>query len=145
MTEKIKNIVPSKEIKKAAIGLLLSLGMTYCIIFWVFRLLYPEVVHAEVALAFAGIFLYVFNLVSMFLFFRLLKTMPKYITMYYLLHKTLRLIISLGIIIIYGLLYADTIKLFALEFFLFYIITMVFESVHFFKLESKMKIKNENK
>lgn len=138
-------LIKRKEIQKCAFGLFVSLGIAYVVLLYLYRFLFPDVIHLEMEVAYSAIFLYLFSLISIFVFFRVLQTTPKFITMFYLINKTLRLLISIGVVLLYGLFFPETMKQFSLGFFLLYLITLVFESRHFFLLESKMKNKNENK
>lgn len=94
---------------------------------------------STLAIILLAVFFFSYSLVSLAVFHKLLAQKSKVITTYYLGEKTVRLLICIGILIVYALFQKEGLVNFTMDIAAFYLVTMVYTSYYCIKEERRNK------
>lgn len=86
---------------------------------------------------FIPIYFYVFGFIFIYLFERIRKNIQQKTLILYASIRMMKLMVSIIVLVIYGLLIRDQIKEFLFTFIVFYLIYLIFETLFFFSFENK--------
>mgnify|MGYP001775093805 FL=1 len=86
-----------------------------------------------------GVALLVFNVFAFLLYFRVLQSMPKTVTMYLMLIKVIRMLLCVMFIAAYGMLGGPSLLTVAATVLAFYLVALVHESIFYVRMEKKLK------
>lgn len=103
----------------------------------IFEYLLPE--HYFAAYPFIPVYFFVFGLILIYLFERVRKNIKKKTLPLYASIRMMKMMVSIVVLIIYGLAVHTQIKEFLFTFIIFYLIFLVFEVLYFFKFEKDRK------
>ena len=125
------------------------LALVYCIIGPILLFIErswegTEALHQALPITLLAVFFFIYSFLSLALFHRLLSKNSKALTSYYLAGKTLRLLLSIIIITGYGILIREGLLIFAINLFIYYIVTAIFSSIYCIKEENKTKTRKQN-
>ena len=98
-----------------------------------------EAINQGLPITLLSAFFFFYSYISLLIFHHLYSKKSKGLTGYYLIDKTVRLLLSILILLVYDLAYGRDIAAFAINLFMLYIVTMVFTSYYCIKKEQKAK------
>lgn len=90
-----------------------------------------------------AIFFFAYSYVSMQIQKRLLEQESKILPTFYLAVKMIRLLLCVGFLLVYGLLFRESIVMFAANLVVFYVIAVVYMSLYFIQQEKRSVVKHE--
>lgn len=128
-----------KRLTLATIQMAVLITLTFGVLY---GLTHTYLKHEEIptmAMVISGLYFLIYDLTAMYLYEVLTKQAPKIITGFYLAAKSLRLFIAIVIIVLYGALEGPHVVAFAVNFFVFYMVTLIFITIHFVRNEKKNK------
>lgn len=86
---------------------------------------------------FIPVYFYVFGFIFIYLFERVRKNIQQRTLILYASLRMMKLMVSIVVLVLYGLLIRNQIKEFLVTFIVFYIIYLIFETLFFFNFENK--------
>ena len=84
-----------------------------------------------------SVFFFIYSYISLLIFHNLYSKRNKRLTVFYLIDKIVRLLLSVLILLVYGLICGKDIVAFAVNLFTLYLVTMFFSSYYWIKKEQK--------
>ncbi len=120
--------------------------MTYCILgplllFTESKLYGSDAMRQALPITLLAIFFFAYNLASLAIFRKLLYSGSKSITIFYLTSKLMRLLLCMVIFIGYGILVRSSLLLFAVNLVVFYIVSILTNSIYCIREENIIKKK----
>ena len=121
-----------------------TLALIYCCLGPLLLLIETHVAQVSAAqqafpITLLAVFFFTYSLLSMYFFNKLLTKNSKSITHFYLISKTLRFLLSMILIVGYGIITREGLLTFAINLFVFYICTVSYTTVYCAKAEYKKK------
>lgn len=98
-----------------------------------------EAISQALPITLLAAFFFFYSYISLLVFHHLYAKKSKGLTGYYLIDKTVRLLLSILILLVYDLAIGRDIAAFAINLFVLYVVTMVFTSYYCIKKEQKAK------
>ena len=86
-----------------------------------------------------AVFFFTYSLLGLYLFNKLIGRQSKSVMHFYLISKTLRFFLSMVLIVIYGVLIREGLLAFAINLFVFYLVTVVVTTLYCAKAEHNNK------
>lgn len=129
------------KLLKPAVGL----ALTYCILgpvlfYTELSLMKASPAHEASSIALIAVFFFAYSLLSLALFHHTIASNSKFLTNFYLIDKVVRLFFSILLLVGYRVLSnADTL-LFAVNLFVFFLVTVIFTTSYCVRVENKLKV-----
>lgn len=86
-----------------------------------------------------AVFFFSYSLVSLYIFNKLIETRHKSVMHFYLISKTLRFFICIVLIVGYGIVSREGLLTFAINLFIFYLVTVIYTTVYCARAEYRNK------
>lgn len=118
------------------------LALIYCVVGPILLLVehicgLDEATSQALPITLLSFFFFFYSFISLMIFYHLYSKKSKGLTGYYLIDKTVRLLLSILILLVYDLACGRDIAAFAINLFVLYLVTMVFTSYYCIKKEQK--------
>ena len=120
------------------------LALIYCCLGPLLLIIETQVAHISPAqqalpITLLAVFFFTYSLLGLYVFNKLMDSHSKSVTHFYLISKTLRFVLCMAAIVIYGVITREGLLAFAINLFVFYMVTVIYTTFYCAKAEYKNK------